>query len=212
MLKWLLYVILADICTIFCYITNPIAVLFANEEGELDGFWKYWQTWDDSLDVDFMVKEVVPSIFRYDFDSKYISGFEITPELSAVNRKKGCVQLREGATFTLKERIQRYFCRVLWLTRNCSYGFAFWWFGVNVAGNTLKAKIDKADRKFFYDDTDNPLFAVWTYKDSSRICGILGYDVFFNTYLGWKINEDETVLTRCMIANRIAFKIKKKDL
>ena len=120
--------ILNIVVSILCYITNPIVVFFADEVGELHGFLKNWQTWDDSLDVRFMVVEKVPSIFRYDFDSKYISSREPLSD-PKYGRDKGCVILKPNAVFSIKEKIQRYFCRLLWLYRNNAYGFAFYFFG-----------------------------------------------------------------------------------
>lgn len=37
-MRWFLYAPLQLICMMICYITNPIVVLFANENGELHGF------------------------------------------------------------------------------------------------------------------------------------------------------------------------------
>lgn len=211
MFKWIFNVIGAIFFSVICYITNPIAALFANEVGEIKGFFKLWQTWDDSCDVDFMVKEVVPSIFRYDFDSKYENAVEYPPELTAVGRYKYCVKLKPGATFSTKEKIQRYFCRVLWLTRNCAYGFAFWWFGNNIIGTDMERKIYEEDKIFLLEKGKNIFNGYWSYKDESFITTIAGYNIFWKNYLGWKIDENNPYIRRCMIANRIALKIRKKE-
>lgn len=43
-MRWFLYAPLQLLIMIICYITNPIVVLFADENGELHGFLKKWQT------------------------------------------------------------------------------------------------------------------------------------------------------------------------
>ena len=60
MIPYLIYAPLNILLMLFCYITNPIVVLFADETGELHSFLRYWQTWDDSLDPAFFVKRKVP--------------------------------------------------------------------------------------------------------------------------------------------------------
>ena len=50
----------------------------------------------------------------------------------------------------------------------------------------------------------------WTYSNSSKICSIFGRSIYWNNYLGWKFRKSsDTVITRCSLAIRIAFKIKK---
>lgn len=177
---------------------------FADEVGELYGIWRYWQTWDDALDVNWFVKETVPPFLRYDFDSKYISSREQPLELAKYNRDKGCVALRDDATFTTKERIQRYFCRLLWLTRNCGYGFAFYFFGADCKGTDLEVGV------YRQDETGGEVKLVtsidgryWKYKNTMRICKGLR----LNILIGWKLAEESEGPTRAMIANRIlAFK------
>lgn len=197
------YVIFNLVIMVLCYLTNPIVCLFANEVGDLPGFLKYWQTWDDSCDVDFFVKERVPSFLRYDFDSKYISSRETTPELSEVGRDRGCVILREGVTFSVKERIQRYFCRVLWLTRNCGYGFAFYVFGRKVKQENvvITNNLDNGKDEFItlYDSSEDWLSRPWMLKMDVHIVG--GFRI--NAFLGWKIDYTTPGMHMAMIANRI---------
>ena len=49
-MRWFLYAPLQLLIMIICYITNPIVVLFADKDGELHGFLRKWQTFDDSCD------------------------------------------------------------------------------------------------------------------------------------------------------------------
>ena len=186
---WLLLFPLNVLCSIICYLTNPIAVLFADERGELHGVWRYWQTWDDSLDVQWFVKEVVPECLRYDFDKHYRSSRET---LAGVGRDKGCVVLIDG-NFTVTERIQRYLCRVLWLYRNCGYGFAFYLFGRVVNGSDMTMLKSEDNFAVGYDKTKNIIVRPWIfYYDKHCI----------NVFIGWKIDYTGNSPKMAMIAGR----------
>ena len=200
---WLLYVPLNLLIMLICYITNPIVVLFATETGELKGFLQYFATWDDSLDPGFFVKEKVPSFLRYDWDRHYAEYEYTTDRLRALGRTRWFVRLKDS-NFTIKERIQRYFCRVLWLTRNCGYGFSFYWFGKLVEGMDVRL-IEETDgdglsEKLAYDPAKSILTRPWMYKNTRKICSWLRWEIF----CGWKIDTSSTIPQQCMIANRIA--------
>ena len=76
-IRWFLYVIADFVFTILCYFTNPIVVLFADERGRLPKIFKLWQTYDNTLDVGWMVTEgIVPKIFRYNYNSHYYYVYE----------------------------------------------------------------------------------------------------------------------------------------
>lgn len=192
-MKWFLYFPLNCITSIFCYLTNWLAVIFADQEGEMHGLWKYWQTWDDSVDVEWFVKETVPRFLRYDFDSHYISSREKPDCLARYNRDKGRV-ICINQNFTLKERLQRYCCRVLWLTRNCGYGFSFYLFGADHCG-TLLHIVNTNRYRFVYGG--DVIGAPWQ----------LDMKIWrFQILAGWKLNTSSTVWTRSMIAGRIIFR------
>lgn len=193
MLKWLLLFPVNIFMSLVCYLTNPMVVLFADERGELHGVWRYWQTWDDSLDVEWFVKETVPRFFRYDFSKHYVSDREQTVELAQVNRDKGCVICIDD-NFTCKERLQRYICRVLWLTRNCGYGFAFWLFGCNHCGTDL-IRIKTINCELIYKDWQWD--APWRFIADWRGLQVMA---------GWKLHESSTKETRSMIAGRIIYR------
>ena len=203
---WLLYFPLMMIIMVVCYITNPIVVLFSNEEGELPGFLKYWQTWDDSLDSMFFMTEVVPKSFPildYNWANKY-EHYQDKETLKEYNKIIDKSRLKPGAVFSIKERIQRYFCRTLWLTRNCAYGFAYYMF--NVSGNIKdlhieEENIDKTgEKRFAYDPTQSILVRPWTYKFYTHIFG----NFYISGYLGWKIPLwQKNGKYNAMIANRI---------
>lgn len=207
---WFPLFIFSFIISIICYLTNPIVLLFADERGELHGYLNFWQTWDDSCDVEWFVKEEVPAVFRYDFDKHYISSREITALLDAAGRDKGCV-ICINSNFTIWERIQRYFCRLLWLTRNCSYGFSFWLLGIRINGYTdTYVKKQEENYTFLIGKDKNIFTRPWMLKDDRYLFSAFGYDVYNKHFLGWKIDNQTNAKKQAMIANRIALKFVKK--
>lgn len=188
---WFIFYPMNLMLSILCYLTNWLAVLFADERGELHGSWLYWQTWDDSLDVEWFVKETVPKIFRYDFDKHYVSTREAPEYLKPLGRDKGAVKCINNE-FTLKERIQRYFCRVLWLYRNNGYGFAFYWFGNGCAGNLLTTIKFKYGMLVY--DRFNPFYGAW------KLSGKIGWLEFL---AGWKLAVESSDFKWAMITGRI---------
>lgn len=110
--------------------------------------------------------------------------------------------------FTLWERIQRYCCGTLWLTRNCSYGFAFYLLGLNISPNL---EIRQSENTIFVREIfSDGLFGAWMYKNTAPIFSAFGYTVHWNNLIGWKIDTDAKFDTRAMIANRIAFYFEKE--
>jgi hypothetical protein len=197
--KWILYFPLNTFFTILCYLTNWIVTPFADEAGELHGVLRYWQTWDDTLDVEWFVKEKVPKFLRYDFDKHYKTTREQTPELAKYNRTKGAV-ICINNSFTVWERIQRYICRTLWLYRNNSYGFAFYLFGINANYEDLNVKRKDYKNGDWYEVVNGRGFWCCPWK----FTGQFGWISF---YLGWKLYGYETP-TRYMIAGRIILRKK----
>lgn len=206
MLQYLIYAPLNIICMLFCYLTNPVVCLFADERGELHGFLKYWQTWDDTLNPAFFVKEKVPAFLRYDYDRHYKEYWNVTPELAALGRDRCFVEILDPH-FTCKERIQRYICRVMWLYRNCAYGFAFYCFGRKVVGKNCEKLVYDFDneghyRKFLVGRHGSALTHPWSYKSTWKINDKIRWEI----YAGWKINENSDKPQQCMIAHRVAFR------
>ena len=206
MLIWLLYFVLSLVFMVVCYVTNPIVVLFANEDGELPGILHYWQTWDNAVYCAESV-EHAPKFLQYDWNKHYKEYRDTDAYLKSVNRSRWyCVCIDHN--FSAWERIQRYLCGVLWLTRNCSYGFAFYLLGLNVSPNlTATASNNTLFVREVYGDG---LFGAWMYKNTAPIFSAFGYAVHWNNLLGWKIDTDAKLDTRAMIANRIAFYFEKE--
>lgn len=129
-MKWIICAVSEIFATIIAYVTNPVVCLFADEYGELPRALKWWQTYDNCLDIDWMVYEhCVPKFAEYDFNKHYRYHLEEKFEDGTVIA--GYVEVIDG-NFTLKEKIQRYICRLAWLYRNCNYGFSYYVNGAEV--------------------------------------------------------------------------------
>lgn len=150
MIIWFLRCIIDVLFNLICYITNPIVVLFANEVGELPPILVWWANWDDGLDVEWMITEHrVPKWAEYDFNRhyKYYSEWEAE---EITGQHKGFVELLDPH-FTLKERFQRYICRLVWIYRNCAYGFSYHVTGADIDGARVITKADcGTDKEPYY--------------------------------------------------------------
>lgn len=190
MMMYFFYVLLEIIFTIICYLTNPIVVLLADEYGNLPYCLRYWQTWDNTLDVEWMITEnKVPKIFQYDYGKHYKYIYE-----DHDNNIPGHV-IMLNPNFTLIERFKRYFCRLAWLYRNTGYGFSYEVTGVEINGADIvkykDIKISPYRYQIYYTDDafmiryENP----WCEKFKWRI------------FLGWKMQDVKSTETRrCMLA------------
>ncbi len=64
---------------------------------------------------------------------------------------------------------------------------------------------------FVHEDYDDWWFdGAWKYKSSAPIFTLFGWTVCWNTFFGWKVDEDSKVDKRAMIANRIAFSFERE--
>ncbi|KHM51611.1 hypothetical protein SAMN02745671_01684 [Anaerovibrio lipolyticus DSM 3074] len=191
---WFLYAPVAVLTYILCLITNPLVILFCDENGELHGFLHLWQTWDDSCDSLFFMREVCPSFLDYDYDKHY----ECREQQIEGNRTR-LVSISKGVPFSFVGRIQRYFCRLWWLTRNCGYGFAYEWLSKDVVIKNVRT-LYKDDYTVAYYDPESH---AWTLSsDQPIIQGFLRWEV----YLGWKIPVWASGKCRAMIAIRAVFR------
>lgn len=186
MMRYYLYLLPYLVTFVLCYLTNWVVVLFADEAGELHGALRLWQTWDDTLDNSTFIKSL-PSFLQYDWDEHY---------LQYATNERGRTRYKETLIkpFTPKEKLKRYFCRVLWLMRNNAYGFAFYVFGHDINGEYTYSK----NEPDYYAVKDSG--GAWAVKDDRKKGNSHG------SYYGWKINRHTTKKHRAMYAFRFAFK------
>lgn len=200
MLKFLIFLPIQILTMLLGYLTNWIVVLFANEDGELKGIFKLWQTWDDSIDNKEFIRDTMPKIFKYDYDKYNIEYQGLLPQYG---RKRWYT--KNIRRLPLKDKIKRYFCRVGWLNRNCAYGFAFYLLGTWVDNHHMVYR--DLDGQYYGHERswrwllDKPF--VW--KSEKRINKYL----VWNCFIGWKVSRTTERRHRAMIANRIAIKIRK---
>lgn len=206
MLLWLLYVPFSLLFAVLCYLTNWFVLLFCDRDGELHGIWHLWQVWDDSCNPEFAV-QCAPKFLQYDWNKHYKEYEGITNYWETVRRPRWyavCI----NDEWTLWERFQRYACRLLWLTRNCSYGFAFYILGTDVSP---MLEIQRSENTIFVREIfGGNLGGAWMYKNTAPIFSLFGWTVHWNNLIGWKIDDSANRTTRAMIANRIAFSIRRE--
>lgn len=193
------YVVLDIIFMIICYITNPIVVLFADEYGNLPKWLKWWQTYDNCLDIDWMIyEEVVPKIFRYDFNKHYKYHME---DKSVNPIIPGYVEIIDPE-FTIIERIQRYFCRLWWLYRNTGYGFSYSVTGRRYLPDYNKAYVDYRNSREDEVHINVVFDGRSSYDRTFRIYYAKQWCKYFyiRIYIGWKITETEGEPNRAMLA------------
>lgn len=204
MIRWLLYLPVSLLATVLCYVTNPIVLLFCDEDGELPSFLHLWQTWDNSCNPSD-IKHIAPSWLQYDWDAHYREYRDTTQYLRSVNRDRWYTDCIDD-DWTIWERIQRYLCRCIWLTRNNSYGFGFYLLG-HTAAPFFDIIEDTPDVQHVRERHGDG----WMYKTTAEIFSVLGWRVRWNNLLGWKLDTSASVDTRSMIANRIAFSFERKE-
>ena len=202
MIRWLIYLPLSLLASVLCYITNPIVLLFCDKNGELSGPLHLWQTWDNSCNPSDIM-DIVPSWLLYDWGAHYREYQDTTQLLRSWNRDRwftDCI----NDEWTLWERVQRYLCRLIWLTRNNAYGWGFY-----VLGHTATPLfvIQKSENTIFADEVNG---CGWMYKNTAKIFSLFGWEVRWNNLLGWKVDTSATYDTRAMIANRVAFSIERE--
>ena len=192
-LKWLLLAVVDVLFNIIAYITNPLVLLFADELGNLPGWALWWANWDDHLDVEWMISEHhVPKWAEYDFNKhyRYYSEWEALEKTGVF---RGYVELLDP-DFTLKERFQRYVCRLAWLYRNCAYGFSYYVTGVTVNGADIQERKTYAKDGYLFKTAPNAWVLRYNGKSFAK-----GHN--WKIFLGWKMHSVEsTETTRCMLA------------
>ena len=195
-MRWFLYAPLQLLIMIICYITNPIVVLFADENGELPGLFCLWQTWDDSCDSEDCVTKYVPDWMRYDFYKYYRTEKRYDPDYGRIIKRSINI-----APLPLIDRFKRYCCRVFWLSRNCAYGFALTLFGATINPDDIVVIDDYKAGEFERNILVTRDLKHWKVYNSMRI---LNTNYRWRIYLGWKIHDVKNV-HYAMLAFRVWF-------
>lgn len=195
-MRWFLYAPLQLLIMIICYITNPIVVLFADKDGELHGFLRKWQPFDDSCDSEDCVTKYVPKWIRYDFYKYYRAEKQYDPNYGRVMKKSINI-----AQLSLIDKLKRYCCRLFWLSRNCAYGFALDWFGATINPDDVIVIDSYKKGEFERNILVTRDLKYWKVYNTMRI---LNTNYRWRIYLGWKIHNVQSV-HYTMLAFRIWF-------
>ena len=177
-------------------------MLFADKNGELQGPFIMWQTWDNSVFCSESV-ECAPKFLQYDWPKHYREYKDATQLLRSWNRERWFVECIDD-NFTFIERLKRYICGVLWLMRNNAYGFCFYLLGYTV---TPLLYCDESENTIYVEEVTGD---AWMYKNDAPIFTLFGWTVRWANLLGWKIAVGESYDTRAMIANRIAIRFSRE--
>lgn len=195
-MRWFIYTPLQLLIMIICYITNPIVVLFTDKDGELHGFLRKWQTFDDSCDSEDCVTKYVPKWIRYDFYKYYRAEKQYDPNYGRVMKKSINI-----AQLSLIDKLKRYCCRLFWLSRNCAYGFALDWFGATINPDDVIVIDSYKKGEFERNILVTRDLKYWKVYNTMRI---LNTNYRWRIYLGWKIHNVQSV-HYTMLAFRIWF-------
>ncbi len=182
MIRWILLFPFALIITVLSYPLNPFVALFADDDGELHGFLANFQTWDNSLNPSDITK-IFPG-WLSDFWPKHYT--EVVIPIPEYNQNRWVTPCFDR-DFGFVDSLCRYACRVLWLTRNCAYGFMFHKpFGV------MSPSADRVEEGHWtYDLRNGKWFGVFAYKNSDKVFSIGRLTVYWNVYVGWKLSTDK---------------------
>lgn len=196
-MSYLVRLPLEILAMIIAYLTNWLVVFFADERGNLPHILRYWQTYDSTLDVRWLITEkIVPKIFRYDYDKHYIYHQEIKDDELMI---PAYVELKDS-NFTFKEKVQRYFCRVWWLYRNSNYGFSY----------EVNGKVVDGEKIRVLEDINEPNNEQWVSYESGKSLWSTVWCIFYckqyckwfrlRIYLGWKLKGVQSGLQKHMLA------------
>lgn len=195
-MKWILQAALELLAMLIAYATNWLVVLFANEYGNLPYCLRWWQTYDNTLDVGWMISEgCVPKIFRYDYGKHYVYHYEHKTDEEMI---PGYVDIIDP-DFTLWERVQRYFCRAAWLYRNSNYGFSYEVNGRVIDGsqNKVVIDIDRTNNEQWLSYVPGSLWGcTWSFFYCKKYCKYFRLRI----YLGWKLKGITNGVARHMLA------------
>lgn len=189
-MKWILQLVIEFLAMFVAYLTNWIVVLFADERGWLPSWLSWYQTFDNTLDVEWMITEhCVPKFAEYDYSKHYIYHYEEKHSDGSFIAGYTDFVSEYGKSFTLYERFQRYVCRVCWLYRNSNYGFSYYVNGRETNADNLIVLKDintKNDEQFIaYEKGSNLWNCTWCLFYCKQYCKLFR----LRMYLGWKLKS-----------------------
>jgi hypothetical protein len=187
---WLAMLIPSILVEVFCYILNPLIAVFTRTEVRTDRvkrmgnvqvtmprtYLQKWCSWFQTHDN--AVDEYWWGMFTVDSTFKYVR--EATQE-----------QYNHSAFL-------RYLCRLLWMNRNCAYGFLYNWFGRELQPTQTLTEHGTKDSGLWYKHRGRG--NSWQLQAYVPLL----FGVYLDINIGWKEHDG---FPRAMYANRlIAFR------
>lgn len=185
-IKWLLLFPLNLLIELFAYILAPVVAMFITKAERTDRVkrlgniqvtmqreylvdWLYWfQTHDNAVD------EYWWGLFT---DSSYIPWVKNATQEDYDSSK-----------------VLRWLCRVLWLWRNCAYGFSYNLFGVKLEGESIVT--EKGNKSSGYWQCFTLRSNSWQLEAHYPIL----FRMYLNVNIGWKTHRG---FPKAMYANRL---------
>lgn len=190
LIKWVLLLIPSIIVELMCYILAPLVAFFIRQEERTDRV-KQIDNKQHTMMRDYLIK---PLMWFQTHDNAVDEWW-----YGAFNRKSYFEFAREADQEYYDTHYWfRYFCRVMWLWRNCAYGFLYNLFGVK--------RDDESTAKITEHGTEYSHKLWWRleeYEHSFKFecqIPIPFTDKYYSMNIGWKFHDD---FPRALYANRI---------
>lgn len=179
--RWILYFIPSFVIEFICYFLAPFVALFITQETRTDRV-KRLGNQQVTMLRDYLVK---PLYYFQTHDNAVDEWWYGAYNESWWN------QDWTQATYD-SSRIMRWFCRVMWLWRNCGYGFLYNWLSVPV--EPLVKVCEKGTEQSFW-------YRLEKYENSFKLeLTIPIFSHYYSMNIGWKEHKG---FPRKLYANRI---------
>lgn len=189
--KWFLYFIPNLLITILCYLFNPIAAIFTTKRERTDRVKRL-----DNKQVTMQRDYLIPLFYWFQTHDNAVDEYwyGLFTETSIFPFVRNATQEQYDSNWFL-----RYLCRLLWMYRNCAYGFSYNLFGIEIiAEDTIKEYgVKEIGFWWRYRDRKNS----WQFETHIPLFKRVQIDI----NIGWK---KHTGFPKVMYANRlISFKL-----
>jgi hypothetical protein len=184
-LWWVLYFVPALIVEIVCYLTAPIVALFVRTEMRWDVVKRL-----DKQAVNMPRDYLVPLFYLWQTHDNAVD--EWWYGMYNTNHWFKFAQNWTQADYD-KSRFIRYYCRVMWLWRNCAYGWHYYLFSRPKETAIIAYEYGSEKKGFWY--------LLRLYKESFQFeCHIPLSGRYYSINVGWKPHKQTSKL---LYANRV---------
>jgi hypothetical protein len=184
--KWLLFFIPALVIELVCYILAPLVALFITKRDRTDTV-KRLNRAVVTMPREYIVKPLYWFQTHENAVDEWWYGVYNTSHWFSFAREWGQSHY-DNSWFV------RYYCRVMWLWRNCAYGFHYNLFGIPVETNPKVYTKGIEEQTFWYE-----LKLFKSYFHFEMQVPLLGKR-YFSMNIGWKAHK---LIPNVLYANRI---------